>query len=125
MCGIGGWLGRLPCIEDIPKNMAQALFHRGPDAHGIRSWPDATLVHTRLSIIDLSPAGTQPMANEDGTVWTILNGEIYNHRELRNSLKTRGHLFKGHSDTEVLPHLYEEDGLDFVNKLRGMFALAI
>jgi asparagine synthase (glutamine-hydrolysing) len=125
MCGIGGWLGNLSCSEGVAKNMAQAMFHRGPDAHDIRSWPLATLVHTRLSIIDLSPAGTQPMANEDGTVWTIFNGEIYNHRELRRNLETRGHVFRGHSDTEVLPHLYEETGLDFVNKLRGMFALAI
>ena len=91
----------------------QALRHRGPDAHGIRSWPEATLVHTRLSIIDLSPAGAQPMANEDGTVWTVFNGEIYNHRELRRDLEARGHVFKGHSDTEVLPHLYEEEGLRF------------
>src|SRR5437016_2334067 len=125
MCGIAGWLGNLPCSKGVAKNMAQALFHRGPDAYGIRSWPDATLVHTRLSIIDLSPAGAQPMANEDGTVWTVFNGEIYNHRELRRDLEARGHVFKGHSDTEVLPHLYEEEGLDFVNKLRGMFALAI
>ena len=65
------------------------------------------------------------MANEDGTVWTVFNGEIYNHRELRRDLEARGHVFKGHSDTEVLPHLYEEEGSDFVNKLRGMFALAI
>jgi asparagine synthase (glutamine-hydrolysing) len=105
--------------------MVQALRHRGPDAHGIRSWPGATLLHTRLSIIDLSSAGAQPMANEDGTVWTIFNGEIYNHRELRRDLEKRGHLFKGHSDTEVLPHLYEEEGSAFVAKLRGMFALAI
>ena len=65
------------------------------------------------------------MSNEDGTVWTVFNGEIYNHRELRSELVSRGHIFKGHSDTEVLPHLYEDEGLDFVNKLRGMFGLAI
>jgi asparagine synthase (glutamine-hydrolysing) len=101
------------------------MFHRGPDAQGIRSWPVATLLHTRLSIIDLSPSGAQPMANEDGTVWTVFNGEIYNHRELRRNLEARGHVFKGQSDTEVLPHLFEEKGLDFANDLRGMFALAI
>jgi asparagine synthase (glutamine-hydrolysing) len=82
-------------------------------------------MHTRLSIIDLSPTGAQPMANEDGTVWTVFNGEIYNHLELRRQLEARGHVFKGHSDTEVLPHLYEEEGSEFVRKLRGMFALAI
>jgi asparagine synthase (glutamine-hydrolysing) len=125
MCGIGGWLGYQPNGEDVVKNMTHALSHRGPDAHGFHSWTEAGLVHTRLSIIDLSPAGAQPMWNEDGTIWTVFNGEIYNHRELRHDLEARGHVFKGHSDTEVLPHLYEEDGLDFVNKLCGMFALAL
>src|SRR5437773_1644297 len=125
MCGIAGWLGASADGENSAGGMARALRHRGPDAHGIKSWPQATLVHTRLSIIDLTPAGAQPMANEDGTVWTAFNGEIYNHRELRRNLEKQGHVFRGHSDTEVLPHLYEEDGLDFVKKLRGMFALAI
>jgi asparagine synthase (glutamine-hydrolysing) len=125
MCGIGGWLGQLCRGEDVAANMAQSMFHRGPDGLGIRSWAGATLIHTRLSIIDLSPAGAQPMANEDGTVWTVFNGEIYNHRELRRGLQARGHVFRGHSDTEVLPHLYEEHGLEFVGKLRGMFALAL
>src|ERR1700752_3005483 len=104
MCGIAGSLGNLRCREGHAKTMAQALLHRGPDANGIKSWPEATLVHTRLSIIDLTPAGAQPMANEDGTVWTVFNGEIYNHRELRRNLEKQGHVFKGHSDTEVLPH---------------------
>src|SRR5215475_10052443 len=125
MCGIAGWVGNLPDGENHAGSMARALRHRGPDAQGIKSWSDATLVHTRLSIIDLSPAGAQPMANEDETVWTVFNGEIYNHLELRRDLEKRGHVFKGHSDTEVLPHLYEEEGSDFVSKLRGMFALAI
>jgi len=125
MCGIAGWLGTLGEGEKYAERMVQVLRHRGPDAHGIRSWPEATLVHTRLSIIDLSPAGAQPMANEDGTIWTVFNGEIYNHRELRHGLEKCGHVFKGHSDTEVLPHLYEEEGTAFVTKLRGMFALAI
>jgi asparagine synthase (glutamine-hydrolysing) len=105
--------------------MAEALHHRGPDARGIRSWPDATLVHTRLSIIDLSPAGAQPMANEDHTIWVVFNGEIYNHRELRHGLEARGHVFRGHSDTEILAHLYEEMGSSFLLRLRGMFALAV
>jgi asparagine synthase (glutamine-hydrolysing) len=109
----------------VADRMLEALRHRGPDGHGVRTWPGATLVHTRLSIIDLSPAGTQPMSNEDGTIWTVFNGEIYNHHELRKSLEARGHMFKGHADTEVLPHLYEEEGPEFVKKLRGMFALAI
>ncbi len=125
MCGIAGWLGTLPDGENYAAQIVQVLHHRGPDAHGIKSWPGATLVHTRLSIIDLSPTGAQPMANEDGTIWTVFNGEIYNHRKLRRDLESRGHVFKGHSDTEVIPHLYEEEGSDFVSKLRGMFALAI
>jgi asparagine synthase (glutamine-hydrolysing) len=125
MCGIAGWLGSLPDSETDAGRMVQALRHRGPDAHGIRSWPEATLVHTRLSIIDLTPAGAQPMSNEDRTIWTVFNGEIYNHLELRHDLEAHGHVFNGHSDTEVLPHLYEEEGAGFVNRLRGMFALAI
>jgi asparagine synthase (glutamine-hydrolysing) len=125
MCGIAGWLGAPFEEEGVAERLAHALHHRGPDAHGIRSWVDATLVHTRLSIIDLSTFGAQPMRNEDGTVWTVFNGEIYNHSEIRRYLENRGHQFRGHSDTEVLPHLYEEEGTAFVNRLRGMFALAI
>ena len=90
MCGIAGWLGASADGKDSAGGMVRALRHRGPDAHGIKSWPEATLVHTRLSIIDLSPAGAQPMANEEGTVWTVFNGEIYNHRELRRNLEKLG-----------------------------------
>lgn len=125
MCGIAGWLGHPPTDHGVAVRMAQALHHRGPDTRGIESWPQATLVHTRLSIIDLSPSGAQPMANEDGAVWTVFNGEIYNHRELRRELEARGHRFRGHSDTEVLPHLYEEEGPACIARLHGMFALAI
>jgi asparagine synthase (glutamine-hydrolysing) len=125
MCGIAGWLGFGLDDATFALSMVHALHHRGPDAHGIWSRPEATLIHTRLSIIDLSPAGAQPMANEDGTVWAVFNGEIYNHRELRQSLEARGHKFKGRSDGEVLTHLYEEEGTDFVAKLRGMFAIAL
>ena len=125
MCGIAGWLATKPNSETYAARMKQALHHRGPDGSGVHSWPEATLIHTRLSILDLSAAGTQPMANEDGTIWTVFNGEIYNHRELRRELEKRGHVFRGHSDTEVLPHLFEEDGSGFIGKLRGMFAIAI
>ncbi len=85
----------------------------------------AGLIHTRLAIIDLSPLGDQPMANEDGTIWTVFNGELYNHHELRDDLERRGHRFVGSSDTEVLPHLYEEFGMGMFERLRGMFAVAI
>jgi asparagine synthase (glutamine-hydrolysing) len=125
MCGIAGWLGCLPDAETYAARLQQAMRHRGPDGHGAQLWADAGLVHTRLSILDLSPAGAQPITNEDGTVWAVFNGEIYNHKEIRRSLEARGHKFKGHSDSEVLPHLYEEEGFDFVARLRGMFALAI
>src|SRR2546426_12343657 len=83
MCGIAGWLGASADGKDSAGGMVRALRHRGPNADGIKSWPEATIVHTRLSIIDLTPAGAQPMANEDGTVWTVFNGEIYNHRGMR------------------------------------------
>jgi len=125
MCGIAGWIGADWTAPQVAERVSHALRHRGPDAKGIRSWHDVTLIHTRLSIIDLSFAGAQPMANEDGTVWTIFNGEIYNHRQLRALLSVQGHAFRGNSDTEVLPHMYEEYGAAMAEKLRGMFALAI
>ncbi len=125
MCGIAGWLGRGERDPDLPARMMAALRHRGPDATGCRSWPEAALVHTRLSIIDLASTGAQPMGNEDGTVWIVFNGEIYNHREHRQRLEARGHVFRGHSDAEILPHLYEEEGANLVAALRGMFAFAI
>lgn len=125
MCGIAGWLGSVTDGQQSATRMAQALRHRGPDSQGIRSWPEATLVHTRLSVIDLSPTGAQPIANQDETVWAVFNGEIYNHRDLRRELESRGHVFRGRSDSEVLPHLYQEEGPGFVSRLRGMFSLAI
>lgn len=125
MCGIGGWIGYQERGDEAAGRMREALHHRGPDGYGIRSLHSATLVHTRLSIIDLSESGSQPMGNETGTIWSICNGEIYNHRELRNDLERKGHTFKGHSDSEVIPHLYEELGAGFVERLRGMFAIAI
>lgn len=125
MCGIAGWIGTIPNAEGLAGRLLGALRHRGPDGSGFKEWPEASLVHTRLSIIDLSPAGAQPMANEDGTVWVVFNGEIYNHLELRHKLETKGHHFRGRSDSEILPHLYEEYGAGFVDRLSGMFAFAI
>jgi len=125
MCGIGGWLGNQTDRGQLAARMVKALYHRGPDGNGIKSWPGATLVHTRLSIIDLSPAGAQPIGNQNGTIWCSFNDEIYNHHELRRDLESKGHVFRGRSDSEVLPHLYEEEGSGFVDKLRGMFAFAI
>lgn len=125
MCGIAGWFGTLPFDASHAAAMAECLRHRGPDAEGIRAWPDATLVHRRLSILDLTQTGEQPLGNEDGTVWTVFNGEIYNHRALRGDLEGRGHRFRGRADSEVLPHLYEEWSSAFLPRLRGMFAFAI
>lgn len=125
MCGIAGWMGSMMNSEEHALKLGRFLSHRGPDAQGIQVWPDVTFVHTRLSVIDLSPAGKQPISNENGMVWSIFNGEIYNHQELRESLEARGHKFLGRSDAEIFPHLYEEFGLCFLEHLRGMFAIAI
>ncbi len=125
MCGICGYVGDHQ--PQLLEPMALAMKHRGPDDMG--AWHDAEgqvgLGHRRLSIIDLSPAGHQPMCNEDGTVWISFNGEIYNFQEHRESLLSRGHQFKSQSDTEVLVHLYEELGPDFVRELNGIFAIAL
>ncbi|RME36997.1 MAG: asparagine synthetase B, partial [Planctomycetota bacterium] len=106
--------------------MAEALRHRGPDEGG--TWLDRErgvgLVHRRLSVIDLE-GGRQPIAGEDGRIVVAGNGEIYNHVELREELLARGHRFRTRSDTEVVVHLYEEDGPAFIERLRGMFALAL
>ena len=120
-----GWLGNMRDSELYVCPVTKALRHRGPDSQGFRSWTDGTLIHTGLSIIDLAPTGAQPMANEDDTIWTVFNGEIYNHHELRAQLEAKGHRFRGRSDTGILPDLYEEEGERFLTRLRGMFALAI
>src|SRR6476661_717767 len=130
MCGIAGQV-RLtdgPAIDpQAVRRMTDAVAHRGPDDSGIYIDPvngACKLGHRRLSVIDLA-CGHQPLSNEDGTVWIVFNGEIYNFGELRPDLKKRGHVFRTHSDTEVLVHLWEEHGPAMVDQLRGMFALAI
>ena len=130
MCGIYGFVSqREPINPEILSRMGFALAHRGPDDGDERiTISDAGCValgHKRLSIIDLSPAGRQPMANEDQSVWLTLNGEIYNYQELRQELETKGHRFRSHSDSEVVVHLYEESGADCLAKLKGMFAFAL
>lgn len=104
--------------------MSATLVHRGPDSDGLFVDGRAGLAARRLSIIDLE-TGDQPIANENGTVHVVQNGELYNYRELRAELEARGHRFRTHGDTEVLVHLYEEDGVHFAERLRGMFAVAL
>ncbi|HLN27757.1 MAG TPA: asparagine synthase (glutamine-hydrolyzing) [Gemmataceae bacterium] len=127
MCGIAGVLYADPSRPVDPrvlKAMADSLAHRGPDAEGFWAEPGIGLAHRRLSIIDLT-GGDQPIANEDGSLQVIYNGEIYNYRQLRADLEKQGHRFSTHSDTETLVHLYEEWGDHLVDKLRGMFAFAL
>ena len=122
MCGICGfnWSD-----ERLIEKMKARLVHRGPDDHGSYVAEGVSLGHRRLSIVDLSDAGRQPLSNEDGTVWITFNGEIYNHLELRSRLEAKGHVFRSRSDTEAIVHAYEEYGLEFARHLTGMFALAI
>jgi len=109
--------------------MCLKMAHRGPDEGGIfvrnDCYPSVGLGHRRLKIIDLSASARQPMSNEDKTIWIVFNGEIYNFQELRKVLEDKGHKFISHSDTEVIIHLYEEEGVDCVKRLLGMFAFAI
>ncbi|MCZ7590383.1 MAG: asparagine synthase (glutamine-hydrolyzing) [Gaiella sp.] len=125
MCGLAGWLGHVDADAGTTASVLEALAHRGPDAQDAKQWPDCTLLFARLRIIDLSATGEQPMSNEDGSVWTVFNGEIYNHRELQQELESKGHRFRGRSDTEVIPHLYEEYGDEMFSRLRGMFGIAV
>src|SRR5689334_14591585 len=130
MCGITGWANldsHAPPpdgAKDLLHAMCERMLHRGPDSEGLFVTTGAALGMRRLAIIDLV-TGEQPAFNEDRSVAVILNGEIYNYRELRRDLEKRGHSFRSASDTEVLPHLYEEYGDDMVRELNGMFAFAL
>ena len=124
MCGICGYVGFDD--SDLLEKMTEALAHRGPDDAGTYTADGIGLGHRRLSIIDLSAAGRQPMGNEDGTVWVTFNGEIYNFGDLRPELAAAGHRFRSRTDTEVLVHGYEAWGAEgLLDRLRGMFALAV
>jgi len=127
MCGIAGRFHpvALPRAPGWSARADALLVHRGPDGGGHYGDERCELVHRRLALIDLSPTGHQPMANEDENVLVIFNGEIYNHQELRAQLTAAGHRFRGSSDTEVLVHLYEDRGERLVEDLRGIFAFAI
>lgn len=139
MCGITGFAGNRRSMDLATLiAMRDTLVHRGPDGCGVVTWNDADrptsgiepvrvgLAHRRLSIIDLSDAGAQPMCNEDDTIWITYNGEFYNFQDYRKELEEKGHVFKSHCDTETLLHLYEEVGLDeTLRRINGMFAFGL
>ena len=127
MCGIAGIWGE--ANEELIRCMTDIIAHRGPDDSGVKVFRNSgvpvSLGHRRLSIIDLSSAGHQPMANEDESIWIVFNGEIYNFPALREELLAAGHRFRSRTDTEVLIHGYEEWGMEFVKRLNGIFAFAL
>ena len=127
MCGINGVFHYRGGVADLAliERQASLMRHRGPDDHGLWSDGDVAFGHRRLSIVDLSPGGHQPMANEDGSVWVTYNGELYDWPDVRPGLEARGHRFRGHSDTEAVLHFYEDHDLDLFRSLRGMFAFGL
>ncbi len=127
MCGIAGYISldqKLEIKREPIESMIASLHHRGPDERGVYLDDHTALGHTRLSIIDLE-SGTQPISNEDERFWIIYNGEVYNFESLKSDLIRKGHVFKTHTDTEVILHLFEEEGPECLNKLNGQFAFAI
>ena len=124
MCGITGKVGAAPVNEPEILRMCDAIAHRGPDDWGTFVEGSTGLGMRRLSIVDLA-GGHQPIANEDGTVVVVFNGELYNYPSLYQELVAKGHRFSTRTDTEVLVHLYEEHGEGLVARLRGMFAFAL
>ncbi len=127
MCGINGVFHYRGGVADpaLVERQARLIAHRGPDDHGLWHEGPAALGHRRLSIVDLSPGGHQPMPNEDGSLWVSFNGELYNWPDVKGSLAARGHRFRGSSDTEMILHLYEEHGGGLLAHLRGMFAFGL
>jgi asparagine synthase (glutamine-hydrolysing) len=123
MCGIAGWCNGSKNSLQL-KDMLKAIRHRGPESVGTYESDSVSLGHARLAIIDLT-GGQQPIPNEDKTMWVICNGEVYNHSELRQRLMCQGHTFRTLSDTEVILHLYEEEGLECLNELNGQYAFVI
>lgn len=125
MCGICGWIHKEGVDRKILESMTRRLRHRGPDAQQVEILGSVGLGHARLSIIDLSEQGNQPICNEDKSLYLVYNGEFYNYNDYRENLIKQGHTFKSRTDSEVVLHLFEEEGLDFLQKIRGMFAFAI
>ncbi|HPC40185.1 MAG TPA: asparagine synthase (glutamine-hydrolyzing) [Spirochaetota bacterium] len=127
MCGIAGYVDNAGVKKSVLQSMSDEIAHRGPDGAGEYISPDGTVgfSHRRLSIIDLSERGAQPMSNEDGSIWITYNGEIYNFPGIRKYLVDKKHIFKSNCDTEVIIHAYEEWGIECINRLNGIFAFAI
>ena len=124
ICGIFSFDNSIPVEQNTLEKMCRALKHRGPDDQGTLIDGNVGIGNRRLDVIDLK-LGHQPMTNEDSTIWIVYNGETYNFMELRESLIQKGHVFSSQSDTEVLIHLYEEKGENFIREINGMFAFAI
>ena len=128
MCGIAGFYGATGMQADhrlVVERMVDSIRHRGPDSHGVYVDSGVGLGHARLSIIDLSPTGHQPMSNEDGSLWITFNGEIFNYIELRRELEAKGCRFRSTSDTETILHSYSEKGTDCVHDFNGDFGFAL
>ena len=127
MCGIAGLLnltGTSPVPAGVLRNMAQAIVHRGPDEDGFFEGQGLAFASRRLSIVGLFD-GRQPITNEDGQVTVVFNGELFDYPEVRADLQAKGHKFRTHCDTELLPHLWEDHGEQMLEKLRGQFAVAL
>ena len=125
MCGIVGFTNTVDNADKVIEDMMDRIRHRGPDASGKYTDGDIALGHRRLSIIDVSSSGDQPIYNEDSSLVIVFNGEIYNYKSIREALVKAGHSFKTNTDTEVLIHGYEEYGAKLLGKLRGMFSFVI
>src|SRR5947209_12711351 len=127
MCGIAGMMdltGRQPAPTQVVRRMAAAIVHRGPDEDGFFDRREVSLGSRRLSIVGLAD-GRQPLANEDRNVHVVYNGELFDYPERRKELEAKGHTFRTHTDTELLPHLYEKHGERMWETLRGQFAVAL
>ena len=128
MCGFVGFVNQdytKPLDSSVLRSMSETLYHRGPDDHGYFIKSNVGIAHRRLSIIDTTVNGRQPIVNEDQSVVAVLNGEIYNYQTLKHELQSEGHVFYTKTDTEVLVHAYEKWGVLFLEKLDGMFSLAV
>ncbi len=127
MCGIAGMFdlsGQRPAPPGVVPAMAQAIYHRGPDEDGYLERPGLHLANRRLSIVGLAD-GQQPISNEDQSVWTVFNGEFFDYKEKRAALEAKGHVFRTHTDTELIPHMWEDHGADMLQHLKGQFAICV